>query len=279
MKKILLAIDAKNINMPALDFACYLGRLTSSRITGVFLENLVANEKPVLKSIHGGKYLDWEIDTDSPEYKFKEETLEKNIHFFKEACERRGVVPWIHRDRGVPAREIIHESRYADLLVIDSATSFNKRYEGSPTEFVREILESAECPVFIAPQHFEELAEVNFTYNGTRSSVFAIKQFTYQLPQLANRKAIVTQVSRDGDWSGIDKYNFKEWLQYHYASVEFELLKGETDEQLFGQLLRRKNSVIVMGAYGRNAASRFFRHSQADLLIKSVTQPIFIAHH
>ena len=46
MQKILLAIDAVNINMPALDFACYIGRLTNSKITAVFLENLVADENP-----------------------------------------------------------------------------------------------------------------------------------------------------------------------------------------------------------------------------------------
>jgi hypothetical protein len=45
MERILLAIDAVKINMPALDFACYLARLTNSKITEVFLENFVANEK------------------------------------------------------------------------------------------------------------------------------------------------------------------------------------------------------------------------------------------
>ena len=51
MEKILLAIDAINLDMPALDFACYLGRLTNSKITGVFLENLVADEKLVIKKM------------------------------------------------------------------------------------------------------------------------------------------------------------------------------------------------------------------------------------
>jgi nucleotide-binding universal stress UspA family protein len=279
MKKILLAIDGRNINMPALDFACYLGRLTNSRVTGVFLENLVADEKPVLKTIYGGRYLDWEVDVNSPEYVEKEQTVEKNIEFFKDACERRSVIGTIHRDRGVPAREMIHESRYADILIIDGATSFNKRYEGSPTEFVREILQDAECPVIIAPEHFDGLDEIILTYNGSRSSVFAIKQLTYLLPQLSDKKATIIQVNKNGEWSGIDKHNFREWLQFHYNTIEFEILKGDTDEQLFRQLLRRKNALIVMGAYGRNSLSRFFKHSQADLLIKSVTQPIFISHY
>ena len=279
MKKILLAMDDKNINMPALDFTCYLGRLTNSKVTGIFLENLVANEKPVLKTIYGGKYLDWEVDTTSQEYKKKEEILEKNISFFKEACARRSVESSIHRDRGVPAREVIHESRYADLMVIDGTTSFNKLYEGSPTEFVKEVMQDAECPVIIAPEHFENIDEIIFTYNGSRSSVFAIKQFTYLLPQLHDKKAVIVRVDKEGEWESINKYNFKEWLLHHYSSVEFEILKGETDDQLLQHLLRRKNSFIVMGAYGRGSVSRFFKHSKADLLIKTVTQPIFISHY
>ena len=33
-----------------------------------------------------------------------------------------------------------------------------------------------------------------------------------------------------------------------------------------------------MGAYGKNALSHFFAKNAAELLIQTVTQPIFIAH-
>ncbi len=85
MEKILLAIDAVNLNMPALDFAGYIGRLTNSKITGVFLENLVADEKPVLKKTYGTRYVDWDIDESSPRYQGKQQLIEKNISLFKEA--------------------------------------------------------------------------------------------------------------------------------------------------------------------------------------------------
>ena len=49
MKRILLVIDAINSDKNVTEFACFLGRLTKSKVTGVFLENLTAEEKPVLK--------------------------------------------------------------------------------------------------------------------------------------------------------------------------------------------------------------------------------------
>ena len=279
MEKILLAVDALKLDMPALDFACYLGRLTKSKITGVFLENLVADERTVLKKMHGARSLDWDIDENSEDFQDKREMIAKNISLFKEACENRSVRCSVHRDRGVPADEIIYESRYADLIVIDAATSFKRRFEGTPTEFVRDVLKNTECPVIIAPESFDGIDEIIFTYNSSKSAAFAIKQFTYLFPELDDRKTIVLQVNEEGAWADKDKYNFREWLQNHYSAIGFEVLKGEADDKLFDYLLKRKNAFVVMGAYGRNAVSRFFRESHADLLIKAIAQPIFIAHY
>lgn len=278
MEKILLAIDAINIDITSLEFACYLARLTNSKITGVFLENLVAEERPVANKMQGITYGDWEVDERLAERGFKTELVERNIKIFKEECINRGVSFALHRDRGVPARELIEESRFADVLVIDAETSFNRRYEGTPTEFVRDILKKAECPVVIAPEHFESIYEIIFTYNESPSSVFAIKQFTYLFPQFSNKMVSIIQVNESGAWKDPDKYKFKEWLKEHYTNLNFEVVIGNIDNKLFDHLFKRKNIFLVMGAYGRTEVSQFFRRSHADLLIKTATQPIFIAH-
>lgn len=279
MKKILLAIDAISVNVTALDFACYLGRLTNSKVTGVFLENLVEDETPAWKTNAGSAYLEWDIDENADSYQEKQQLIEKNIAFFKEACKKRSVRCSVHRDRGVPAREIIAESRFADIIVTDASTSFNRRFEGVPTEFVQDILKDAECPVIIAPETFESIDELVFTYNGSKSAAFAIRQFTYLFPQLNDKKTIILQVNDKGEWQGIDKYNLKEWLSNHYSAIGFEVLKGDVDDKLFDFLFKRKNVFVVMGAYGRSRVSRFFKKSYTDLIINTVIQPIFISHY
>jgi hypothetical protein len=279
MEKILLAFDAVNPDMNAFEFACYLGRLTKSKITGVFLENLIDEERPILKHVHGMTYVDRMINEKSDEHKAKMELIEKNIAFFKEACSSREVNYSLHRDRGVPANELIEESRFADVIVVDAETSFNKRYEGSPTEFVKDVLKKAECPVIIAPENFDAVDEIIFAYNDSASSVFALKQFTYLFPQLHNKKVTIIQVNGTGVWKDPNKYEFTEWLKEHYTDLHFDALKGDADVKLFDYLFKRKNMFLVMGAYGRNALSKFFKRSHADLLINMVTQPIFIAHY
>ena len=275
MDKILLVIDGIEPSIPALDFACYLGRLTRSKITGVFLENLPAEQKPVLKTVHGSPILDWELDETSLEYIGRQKMIDANITRFKEACTSRSVQSNVHRDAGVPTKEIISESRYADIIVVDAATSFNKTFEGSPTEFVKDVLKDAECPVIIAPEDFEGLDEIIFAYDGSKSAAFAIKQFAYLLPELEDKRAILLAL----EWNEEDKHNIGEWLQNRYSAIGFQVLEGNTDDRLFDYLFKRKKSMVVMGAYGRTSVSRFFKKSHADRIIKTMTLPIFISHY
>ena len=279
MENILLAIDATNLDMSALDFACYLGRLTHSKVTGIFLENLVENEKPVFKRMHGTTYVDWDIDENSPEMRDKRNKIDANILLFREACEKRSVNYRIHRDEGVPAAEMIGESRYADVIVTDAATSFRKVFEGSPTRFVKDLLKDAECPVIIAPESFDGIDSVVFAYDGSRSAAFAMKQFTYLFPEFDDKRVIVFHVDEKETWTADEKQNLTGWLQNHYSAIAFETAGGDAGYELLAYLFRKKNVFIVMGAYGRSAFSRFFKHSRADLLVKTITQPIFIAHY
>ena len=129
MEKILLAMDAMNLNTNVIDFACYIARLTHSRLTGIFLEGL-QEERPVAVTTQEGTA-----------------TVEMNIHRFKEACLCRETLSLIHRDRGVPLLEIIAESRFTDLIIIDPETAFNRRDAVNAGQFVKDVLRSAECPI------------------------------------------------------------------------------------------------------------------------------------
>ncbi len=279
MEKILLALDPQNMNMSTIDFACYLSRLTRSRLTGVFLEDIYYGETPITHTTQGEAYMDSTAVKDTRDSHEKKGITEENIREFKLACECREVQTLIHRDRGVPAEEIIEESRFADIIVIDAETSFAKRNESLPGRFVKDVLEESECPVIISPYSFESIDEIIFSYNGTKSSVFAIKQFTYLFPELRQKKAIIVSVRPNGDESVEEQFKMKEWLKNHYNEVEFVILKGEPSDQLFGYLIEKKNGIVVMGAYGRSMLSRFFKPSHARLIVKTVNLPIFIAHY
>jgi nucleotide-binding universal stress UspA family protein len=279
MEKILLALDPQNIPMNTIDFACYLSRLAHSRLTGVFLEDVLSGDRPLLPSMPGIPYPDYTPVFNVGASDRKTGITEENIRTFKLACDCRGVPSLIHRDRGVPAAEIVEESRFADIIIVDAETSFSRRNETLPGRFVKDVLLESECPVIIAPYSFERIDDILFTYNGTQSSVFAIKQFTYLFPELRSKKVVVVSVRTEREDTLAEQFKMKEWMKDHYTDVEYVILKGEPSDQLFGYLIERKNGMVVMGAYGRGMLSRFFKPSHARLIVKTINLPIFISHY
>lgn len=276
MEKILYVTDAVQLNIKCLDFACFLCNLTHSRLTGVFLENL-ENETRSRKALQAAA-----VGTrlyGKTRREVKEIYCEDNIQHFKEACEVRDVCCNVHHDRGVPLLEVIAESRYADLIIIDANTSFTEERQGAPTGFVRDVLKQSECPVVIAPESFEGIEEIIFTYDNSRSAAFAIRQFTQLFPELRNRKATILSVMAPGS-SNIDKYKLKEWLKDHYDDIEFVIIEDRrTRTRLLEYLLEKSNAFVVMGAYGRSLPSNIFSPSHGRPVVGTISHPVFIAHN
>jgi len=277
-KKMLYVTDVLKTDPVTLDFACFLCNLSNSRLTGVFLQNLRRETRPAAmmkkKAIEGGI----DIKTDNPD-ELKERCTSDNIQLFKEACEKRGISGIVHRDGGVPLEEVIIESRYADLLMIDAGTSFSAQTESVPTHFVTDVLADAECPVVVLPESFERLHKLAFTYDGRPSSVFAIKQFTYLFPELREHPVVVITIAEHNRPLPDEKYKLNEWLHNHYEDIDFIVIDSAVKTGLLDSLLLRKDDFIVMGAFGRNAFSSFVTPSHATPVLKLITQPMFIAHH
>ncbi|HTQ28317.1 MAG TPA: universal stress protein [Puia sp.] len=279
MKNILLAIDAGKVDRSTVDFACYMARLTHSHLNGIFLENIAEGTVPQLKSLYGLPYVESIVATDLPENRKKMAVAEEHIELFRDACCNQEVSCTTRVVRQTPAKEIISESRFADLLIVGASTSSEKKMESTPTAFVRDVLAGAECPVIIAPYSFDTIDEILFTYDGSRSSVFAIKQFTYLLPELVSKKIVVLQVKESDKAGGNEEDKIRPWLTTHYANFEFQYLEGRATDELFAYLLEKNNIFVVMGAFGRSQLSNFIARSTAELLLKTINLPIFTAHH
>jgi hypothetical protein len=279
MEKILLAVNSAEINMKALDFACYIANLTHSSVTGIFLLEQAEKEIPVLKNVLGMAYVETVVAADIPANRTKASQCEKTIQAFEEGCKKRGVNYTVYIDKGVAIKTLIRETRFADLLVVDAEMSMQEKPEGIPASFTKEILAQSECPVAIAPLSFNGIDEILFAYDGSASSVFAIRQFTAFFPELTDKKITVLQVHEEADAPITDREKIGELLRMHYSSIGFQALHGKASDELFAHLLGKKNMFVVMGAFSRNMLSTFFRRSTADLVLKAINLPLFIAHH
>lgn len=278
MKKILYVTDVLKLDLATLDFACYLCSLSCSKLIGIFLENLEHEVRSASLLQEAAVQNGLNVQTND-QHELKERCTSENIQAFKDGCERRGVTGIVHRDKGIPIEDIIVESRYADLILIDASTSFSSQQEAVPTRFVMDVLADAECPVVVLPESFDGLNKLVFTYDGRSSSVFAIKQFTYLFPELKDHPVVVITVMDGKKPLPEERYKLKEWLHDHYIDIDFMVMDGNVKTSLLDSLLLRTKDFIVMGAYGRNAFSNLFTPSHATPVLKLVAQPVFIAHH
>jgi hypothetical protein len=279
MKKIVVLIDALHFKPGILDFAAYIASLGKSALSGVFVENEKIEAAPSMKSIGGQLYVE-EITLTAEERKVHKNRVQINIEEFKKICFSKGIQAIAHYDTGNPLDDVVIETRYADLLIVDPSTSFGAEGE-VPSKFITELLAKAECPVLVAPENFAGIDELVFAYNDSASSAFAIRQFYYQLPELSDRKVTVLHIKEDeGKDENINL--FTEWLKMHYPAVSFVTLPGDPAETMFKYFLEHEwqsKLVLVTGAFGRTGLSSFFKRSTAELVLKTVDIPIFIAHH
>lgn len=279
MQKILLALNAVKINPETVEFACDLAKLTNSSVTGLFLENLAEDKTLKVRNAYDGTYINLEVDEDSAEYRSKMAATQHNVDLFGQLCEKNGVRTNACLDGGRPISEVIRESNFADLLIVDADTTFRKMLADVPSSLVKRILQGTGCPVIVAPKIFQKTDDIIFLFDGQKSSMFSIKQFTYLFPQFASHKLIVLHVADGWSPDAAEPDLLKDWLQNHYSNIAFKILRGKSDDDLLEHLSAHKNAMIVMGAYGRSFISRQFRKSYLDPLVKTLDQAFFIAHY
>lgn len=276
MEKILLVVNAQKPDVFSIDFACRIANLTQAKLTGLFIENIHVNyslpdaleDDSYFTTLNKTANARVTVDTD------------QSIRLFKEECLRKGIKAEVYVDKGEPIQEIIFESRFADLLIIHPEVSFYNRDEPLPSHFVKEILARVECPVLLAPGKFENIEEIVFCYDGSASSVFAIKQLTYLLPEMHEKKITLLEVSEKDEEEFTEAHRrMIDWLRIHFHSVYYHSIKGDSKDELCNYFFKKEKMLIVIGAYGRSMHSNFFRKSKADVLIRMIDLPIFVTHH
>lgn len=262
-----------------MQFGCYLAQLTQARLTAVFLEKHLADKAPALKTVYGIPYVETIVASDLPRYTEHEEMRAVYIETFKKICEDKGIRHSINQDLDDPFEGLIAESRFADLLVINRNTSLGEDTGQSPTNFIKNIIAKAECPVITAPITFNEINEIVLAYDDSRSSAFAVKQFSYLFPEMDDMKITMLHVDEGEHENDIQKEKLSNWISAHYSYPVFKTMKGKASSELYKHLYNQKKTLVIMGSYGHNALSTLISPSTADSLLENLDLPFFFAHH
>ena len=278
MKKFIVAFDGLKFSESVRDYAVTLARQSGAHLVGVFLDDF---------TLHGYKIYDLitkEGYNEGRQRQLEEkDRVKRNLaaESFETACQQAGLNYSVHHDRSVAIQELVHESIYADLLLIDNRETLTGYTEKIPTDFIRDLLTQTHCPVLIVPHHFKPISKLVLLYDGEASSVHAIKMFSYTLASLKQEPAEVVTIRDLNDSLHVpDNRLIKEFLKRHFPKAVYTVLKGKAESTTIDFLRTQTgNPLIILGAYGRGKVSRWLNPSMADTMMKNLKCPLFIAHN
>ena len=261
-----------------MDYAIWLTKASNAHLVGVFLDEFIYHNYSVYKVLTTAENPDAAIkELDAADQAKRDES----VQHFKNACRSAGINFMVHRDKSIAIQELKHESMFADLVIINEFETFTKNEEDAPTDFVKDLLGDVQCPVVVVSHNFKPIDKIVLLYDGRPSSLYAIKMFSYLFGNLRDLPVEVYTVKDHymGSLRVPDNKLMKEFIGRHFPSATYTVTKGNAEEQITNYLGEYKeNQLVVLGAYLRSEMSRLFKTSMADILMKELDTPLFIAH-
>lgn len=273
MNKILTVFDGSHFSRGALNFACKLNESEPVLLTGIFLPSIDYSDAMIyyLGGMVGPLYF--------PEVDSEEQLINENIKKFEEVCRKNNLEYRVHRHtKGGVIENLVKESRYSDLLLLGTELFYENLGKGTQDEYLKDTLHRTECPIILVPENYTFPQSVIIAYDGSDSSVFALKQFAYIFPQLSNLSTVVVYASDKADEIPDLPY-VEELAARHYKDMSFYRL--ETDPKVYFNtwISNKGNAMLVTGSYSRSSMSELFKKNFAREVIQEHKLPVFIAHH
>nr|WP_294943404.1 universal stress protein [uncultured Mucilaginibacter sp.] len=278
MKKIIAAFDGLKFSEATMKYAARMAADTNALLGGVFLESFL---------YHSFHLFDMVGSQGVSKVKLKhllekdKQTRRDAAQVFKAHCDNLEIDCIIHHDKIFALEDLIKETIYSDLLIIDAKETMSNHAEDAPATFVRDILANSQCPVMVVPPTYQDIQKVVLLYDGSPSSVFAVKMFNYLLPNLRDLETEILFVVGDESHDRLpEDALIKEFIHSHYPKAKYLVHTGDPAEQIIAYLKKQElNTLVVLGAYQRGVVSRWFKISMADKLMEELAIPLFITHY
>jgi hypothetical protein len=260
-----------------MEYAVFLAQQSHASLSGLFLTestrlSFAVYETLIEQSSTVDSILD-EIDKDD------EENMQKSVRIFESRCQQANISYSLHIDKKNAANELMYETMFADLLVMDANETFSYLETSTPGGFVKTILCNSSCPVIAVPEKFMSIKETALLYDGSASSVHSIKMFDYTLPDMKQMKTKLYYAKGKKGFSYLPDNNLlKEWMKNHYPKAQYKILKGNEREIIHTLAAENPRILIVTGSYNRSNLSMWFHKSLADQLMNQLNTPLFLAH-
>ena len=177
-----------------------------------------------------------------------ENILEESIKSFTGLCGENNIKCKVHKDIYESALpQLSKETRFADLMIIGSEIFYTNN-ENDPLEYLLHALHDTECPVIIVPENFDFPSHIILAYDGSESSVYAIKQFVNLFPELCSLQTILVYAG-DEKHDIPDQHLIEELATSHFENFSVNKIPL-TNKNIFNEwLANQTNPLLVSGSF------------------------------
>lgn len=273
MNKVVIAFDGTQFSNGAFELARKMNELQPILLTAVFVPQVnYANLWSYGTAMAGPGFIPLVEAEES-------EAIQKNIQHFEDLCQHNAIKYTVHKDfYDFALPELKKESRFADLLIISSEKFYENMLTEVNNEYMEDAIHHSECPVIVIPETFEFPKRNILAYDGSPSSVYAIKQFAYLFPDLCHNETLLVYLRRNEKESLPSEEYIIELVTQHFPNLKIEKLQLNPKKYFTTWLSEEGNVLLVCGAYAKSGFASMFHKSFVSEAIGTHRLPVFIAH-
>jgi len=272
MKKIIVPFEGPNYPEECLELVRALNAISPVRLTAVFAPEVDYSQIwSVTGGMAGATYL--------PDLGDEDQIVAESSQRLEDFCKGHSIQMFIHKDRLDFALALIRrETRFADLLVLDGQHFFENIDDRQPNAYMKEILHTTECPILLVPAKTVIPGKIILAYDGSASSVYAIKQFSQLFPEFSGLPVTLVYLRESKEAAFPDRENIEELVSGYFTDLRLLQLEVDHKDFFFRWLPEQERPWLVTGSYGRSDLSQLFSRSFIAALIREHKIPVFTAH-
>jgi nucleotide-binding universal stress UspA family protein len=273
-KSILVHADASAASHRRLQFAATLGREYEAHVTAIYAIASLGAEYPYIYVVG------------SPEsVAFVRAMEDANLASAKEAfdsvAEGNDRLGWT-APTTEPLRTVVHQGRYADLLILGQQDPANPPEACLPPGFVESVLFGSGRPALVVPyigipETFGQVALIG--WKNTRESARALSA---SLPFLRRCEHVHVVSWDEGSVDERDApLDVERYLCFHGVGVRmhrYQTAPESIGDALLSLAADTRAGLVVMGCYGHSRAREWVLGGVTRSMLQSMTLPVLMSH-
>jgi hypothetical protein len=270
MKKILLPLEGAHYPGELLEFVCTIHPKTPVQLTAALVTQsdytslLAAGELPI--------YLQ------EPCFRNWNRIVRHHGRRVERICDDFGIKCKINFDQdNFTLQRLWNESRYADLMLLNSRHFFRQPDAVPSNAWMRDMLHRSECPLLLLPDKTNLPGELILAYDGSANSVFAIKEFASLFPEFCRISTTLVYVNDDPEVSIPEEKSIRELCALHFKKFRTLKLGMKTEGFYNAWVGMMQNPWLITGSLSCSGLSPLFSGNLSAELIHQYRVPVFIA--